>query len=47
MIEGFVPHIFMILAFMSKVFLILVVLLSLSVVRNVSHFFGCLVDLLL
>jgi hypothetical protein len=32
MIKGFVPHVFMILAFMQKVFLILVMLLTLSIV---------------
>jgi hypothetical protein len=47
MVKSFVPHVFVVWAFVSKISLVLPILLVLSVMRNISHFFSCFVDLLL
>ena len=43
MIKGFAPTCLMILALMAKVFLILVILLTVSIMRNISLLFSCII----
>jgi hypothetical protein len=47
MVKSFVLHVFIVGAFLSNVSLVLLMLLVLSIMRDVSHLFSCFVNLLL
>jgi hypothetical protein len=47
MVKSFIPHVFMVGAFLPKVSLVLPILLVLSIMCDVSHLFSCFVNLLL
>jgi hypothetical protein len=46
-VKRFVPHVFVVGALLPKVSLVLLILLVLSIMRDVLHLFSCFINLLL